>query len=110
VIFENILEKSFNQYDLTFLFAELEGRHYGGGVLELVPSEIEMLRIPLTRITDEQFLKLDNLIREGAPVEDVLDYTDPIILGRGTNPNLSDGEIKTLRKARNRLRDRRMRK
>ena len=32
---------------LTALSAELEGRHYGGGVLELVPSEIERLFIPL---------------------------------------------------------------
>lgn len=31
---------------LTSLTAELEGRHYGGGVLELVPSEIERLLIP----------------------------------------------------------------
>ena len=32
---------------LTSLSAELEGRHYGGGVLELVPSEIEKLMIPI---------------------------------------------------------------
>jgi len=31
---------------LTCLTAELEGRHYGGGVLELVPSEIERLLVP----------------------------------------------------------------
>lgn len=31
---------------LTCLTAELEGRHYGGGVLELVPSEIERLLLP----------------------------------------------------------------
>ncbi len=32
---------------LTALTAELEGRHYGGGVLELVPSEIEKLLVPV---------------------------------------------------------------
>ena len=31
---------------LTALSAELEGRHYGGGVLELIPSEIERRLIP----------------------------------------------------------------
>ncbi|MCB9602145.1 MAG: N-6 DNA methylase [Sandaracinus sp.] len=31
---------------LTALSAELEGRHYGGGVLELVPSEIARLVLP----------------------------------------------------------------
>lgn len=32
---------------LTAITAELEGRYYGGGVLELVPSEIEKLYIPV---------------------------------------------------------------
>lgn len=32
---------------LTAIYAELSGRSYGGGVLELVPSEIENLYIPL---------------------------------------------------------------
>ena len=35
---------------LTALTAEIEGRYYGGGVLELVPSEIEKLLIPLPDI------------------------------------------------------------
>lgn len=94
---------------LTFLYAELEGRHYGGGVLELVPSEIEILRIPLTNVSDDQFAKVDTLIRTGAGVDKILDYTDPLILGKGTIPNLSDKEIITLRNARTRLKNRRMR-
>ena len=35
------------QNTLTLLSAELEGRTYGGGVLELVPSEIARLQVPL---------------------------------------------------------------
>src|SRR5690606_3680901 len=35
---------------LTALSAELEGRHYGGGVLELVPSEIERLLVPVVSV------------------------------------------------------------
>lgn len=35
------------QNTLTALSAELEGRTYGGGVLELVPSEISRLRVPM---------------------------------------------------------------
>lgn len=34
---------------LTALSAELEGRTYGGGVLELVPSEIERLLLPVVQ-------------------------------------------------------------
>lgn len=32
---------------LTAIYSELEGRSYGGGVLELVPSEIEKIFIPI---------------------------------------------------------------
>jgi adenine-specific DNA-methyltransferase len=94
---------------LTLLSAELEGRHYGGGVLELVPSEIESLRIPLTKVTEEQFSELDRLVRLGASVEEILDYTDPIVLRNGKKNKLDNNALKILRQARNRLRNRRLR-
>jgi hypothetical protein len=34
---------------LTALTAELEGRQYGGGVLELTPTEVENLLIPIPK-------------------------------------------------------------
>jgi adenine-specific DNA-methyltransferase len=94
---------------LTLLFAELEGRHYGGGVLELVPSEIEKLRIPLTSITTNQIAHLDDMIRNGEPIDKILDYTDPLLLGVDSALKLTQEEILIIRKARNRVRDRRMR-
>jgi adenine-specific DNA-methyltransferase len=48
---------------LTALSAELEGRHYGGGVLELIPSEIERLTIPLPRKVKVDLVDLDKAIR-----------------------------------------------
>lgn len=48
---------------LTALSAELEGRHYGGGVLELVPSEIERLLIPLPSKAKINIKDLDKKIR-----------------------------------------------
>lgn len=51
---------------LTALSAELEGRTYGGGVLELVPSEIEKLLIPLPKSSDLDIHKLDRLVRSGS--------------------------------------------
>lgn len=48
---------------LTALSAELEGRHYGGGVLELIPSEIERLLIPLPRKAHVDLSELDLAIR-----------------------------------------------
>jgi len=59
---------------LTALSAELEGRHYGGGVLELVPSEIENLKIPVPNLEIE-IDKLDKLIKTQT-IEEVLEYQD----------------------------------
>jgi adenine-specific DNA-methyltransferase len=48
---------------LTALSVELEGRHYGGGVLELVPTEIEKLLVPLPRGLRPRLQQLDGLVR-----------------------------------------------
>jgi len=49
---------------LTALSAEIEGRSYGGGVLELVPSEIERLLICLPENFRPDIRLLDNLVRK----------------------------------------------
>lgn len=65
---------------LTALSAELEGRHYGGGVLELVPSEIEKLLIPLPKGIRPQLRQLDNLVRS-ENVNSVLEKQSGLLLG-----------------------------
>ena len=40
---------------LTLLMSEIEGRFYGGGVLELTPSEFRRLPIYYTEPTDAEF-------------------------------------------------------
>jgi hypothetical protein len=64
---------------LTALSAELEGRHYGGGVLELVPSEIEQLILPLPTKTNVDIRQLDQAIRS-MPMPDVLRLQGQIVL------------------------------
>jgi len=65
---------------LTALSVELEGRHYGGGVLELVPSEIEKVLVPLPRDLCPQLQQLDRLVKaESAYV--VLEQQSKSILG-----------------------------
>ena len=56
---------------LTALSAELEGRHYGGGVLELVPSEIERLILPMPKEVKFDLAQLDQTIRT-TPMPEVL--------------------------------------
>jgi len=65
---------------LTALSAELEGRHYGGGVLELIPSEIERLIIPLAPKVNVDLAALDNAIRT-QPAQQVLWDQGKVILG-----------------------------
>jgi hypothetical protein len=65
---------------LTALSAELEGRHYGGGVLELVPTEIEKLLVPVPTSIRPEIRKLDSLVRQ-SNVETVLEEQNERILG-----------------------------
>ena len=90
---------------LTALSSELEGRFYGGGVLELVPSEIERLLIPVPIETKTAIGKLDNLIRTSNAV-DTLESQDRNVLG---GLGLTSSDILTLHNAWNRLRQRRQR-
>jgi adenine-specific DNA-methyltransferase len=73
---------------LTALTAELEGRHYGGGVLELVPSEIERLLLPVLSGDDQDIGALDARVRSGVPPEDLLAGQDDQVLANvGLGPS-----------------------
>lgn len=67
---------------LTALSSELEGRHYGGGVLELVPSEIEKLLVPTGAgpYPLDVLKDLDQAIRAGVPAEELLPRQDELLL------------------------------
>lgn len=65
---------------LTAIFAELEGRYYGGGVLELVPSEIERLYIPLPENIEFNIRDIDQQIRSGN-IREVLQSQGRLIFG-----------------------------
>ena len=89
---------------LTFAWAEVCGRSYGGGVLELEPREAEELPIPLEAAKAVNEIRLDKIIREQG-IEAALDYADPILLGEGLG--LSPGEVADVRASWVQLRDRR---
>jgi adenine-specific DNA-methyltransferase len=89
---------------LTFAWAEVCGRSYGGGVLELEPREAEELPIPLEAASAIDERKLDNILRNGG-IEAGLDYSDPILLGEGLG--LSASDVKAVRACWVQLRDRR---
>lgn len=91
---------------LTCLCAELEGRHYGGGVLELVPSEIERLLIPECQGCEDALRDLDRRFRSSADPEDLLPEQDAVVLQPAGVP-AEDGS--RLHAAWDRLRKRRQR-
>jgi len=65
---------------LTALTTELEGRHYGGGVLELVPSEIEKVLVPVAQFERSDVNDLDKAVRNGTAPEELLAKQDNLIL------------------------------
>jgi len=76
---------------LTALTAELEGRHYGGGVLELVPSEIRRLLIPIKHVSEKEVYQLDNLFRCTSSSEDILAQQDKtLLMGIGFSKQTTD--------------------
>lgn len=91
---------------ITALSAELEGRFYGGGVLELVPSEIDRLLVPYVANVVPFVNKLDQAIRN-ASMEEILEMQDTALFTECGDIDMRD--IQLLRKALNRLRLRRQR-
>ena len=73
---------------ITLAFTEIEGRSYGGGVLEILPGEFEKVMIPNLQdsklITDDvvNYLikEIDNYVRNDNNIESVLDLVDKTIL------------------------------
>jgi adenine-specific DNA-methyltransferase len=94
---------------MTVLSAELEGRHYGGGVLELVPSEIERVRVPVGRLPGSVLRELDAAMRAGLPPEDVLAKQDAVVLAplgiASADADALGGAWTRLRKRRQRSRE-----
>jgi adenine-specific DNA-methyltransferase len=65
---------------LTLIFAELEGRYYGGGVLELIPSEFKSIPVPYFKAKNREFKRLDAMLRSKKPLDSILEFTDDLIL------------------------------
>lgn len=76
---------------VSFAFSEIVGRSYGGGVLELMPNEVENILIPYKEDNKHLFKKLDKMFRDKKNIDEILAYTDEIILKQGFG--FSDQEI-----------------
>lgn len=80
---------------LSFAFAEISGRNFGGGVLELMPSEVEGVYLPYREENAKLFEKVDQMVREKKTADEILDYTDKELLQKGMG--FSEKETKMAR-------------
>lgn len=74
---------------LTSASAEIEGRSYGGGVLELEPTEAERLLVPARMGDALPILECDQLVRAGR-LSDVLAENDRLLLREQLGLSLAD--------------------
>lgn len=93
---------------LTLLLSELDGRYYGGGVLELTPNEFKKLPIPYTQIDNIEFDNFTQSFENKNNIEDILNLNDFRILN--STLGLNDIDIKRLSEIRNKLKKKRLRK
>lgn len=61
---------------MTLAQCEFEGRYYGGGVSELVPSEFKELQIPYRKINKCDIDKLDNMFKANTELDEIVDFVN----------------------------------
>ncbi|EDY42923.1 Eco57I restriction-modification methylase domain-containing protein [Streptomyces sp. SPB074] len=91
---------------LTMLSAEIEGRSFGGGVLELVPSEVSTLRVPVVPGAAAELPELDKISRTHDDPEALIEATDKMLTR--LIPELDTRTMGVLSDARHTLMDRRL--
>lgn len=82
-IHEGVDKKAFvaSYYNsLSFAFAEIHGRNFGGGCLELMPSEVEEIFLPYFVENADTFDKIDTMLRASKNIDEILDITDELFL------------------------------
>lgn len=77
---------------LSLAFSEIVGRSYGGGVLELMPSEAEQILLPYQKENAELLSSIDKMMREKKSIDEILKITNKQILKDGYV--FTDKEIK----------------
>lgn len=70
---------------ISLAFTEIEGRSYGGGVLEILPGEVEKIMLPNLQDLDEATTtdlleKINQAVRNKSDIEPILDEVDQKVL------------------------------
>jgi len=86
---------------LSLAFTEICGRSHGGGVLELMPNEVEEIRIPYSPNNDNLLKTLDVQFRKQKDISEILEISNQKILVNEfgfskADVNIADGIWKKL--------------
>jgi adenine-specific DNA methylase len=65
---------------ISFAFSEIVGRSYGGGVLELMPSEAEKIVLPYNTDNASILNDINHMMREKQDIKQILSVTNQRIL------------------------------
>lgn len=65
---------------LSLAYTEICGRSHGGGVLELMPNEVEKILLPYNENNAELLPVIDRMVREKKDISDILKITNQQIL------------------------------
>lgn len=65
---------------LSLAFSEIVGRSYGGGVLELMPSEAEKILLPYKTENADLLVTIDTMMRDKKNIDEILKITNEKIL------------------------------
>ena len=61
---------------LTLAQCEFQGRYYGGGVSELVPSEFKELKVPYKKIKDSDIRELDDMFKKKIDLDEIVSFVN----------------------------------
>lgn len=106
---DNVDKKAFiaSYYNsLSFCFVELEGRSFGGGALELMPSEVSNIVIPYVETAKDLFDEIEFSFNTKKDIDKLLDYMNIFLLKK--HYNFSNQEIKILTEIHNKLLNKRI--
>ena len=95
---ESIIYSFYNS--LTLTFCELNGRYYGGGVLELTPSEFKGLPLPYKNIARKEFSHFGSKFKDSKKMDELIKQNDDALL---SVLGLELSEIERVQKIREKL-------
>jgi adenine-specific DNA-methyltransferase len=97
---ESLIYSFYNS--LTLAFAELNGRYYGGGVLELTPNEFKKLPTPFFNITPSKFVSYVSEFKSKNSIKEICKRNDTAIL-KSVDKDLDSDSIEKLYNIREKL-------